>query len=205
MIHFPNERFYGNTPDMTLAIVPAIIVGDNNFAKIEPVVGEDYYRFDYVRMVWPNQDYFNLVSERFYPDEPFPDNYCPGVLSIFRLIRNRDYSRVCDALSNPQMRAAIFDIWLNRDYTRYAQLTGRDTFTDANWGPSDRMRLYIRKDVADLMWNYGIKAADLQPDPYAAGITTLEADLIFRHARQRARAVPTPRAELPLRPMARST
>lgn len=179
MIHFPNARFYGSTPDMTLRDVPVIIVGDNNYAKIEPVVGEDYYRFDYVRMVWPNQDYFNLVSERYNPDEPFPDGYCPGVLSVFRLIRNRDYSRVCNALADPQMRAAIFEIWLNRDYTRYAQLTGRDTFTDANWDPSDRMRLYIRKDVADLVWNYGIKAADLKPDPYAAGITVLEADLVF--------------------------
>ncbi|PWH16243.1 MAG: hypothetical protein DDG60_04370 [Anaerolineae bacterium] len=180
MIHFPNSRFYGNVPDMTLRDVPVIIVGDNNYAKIEPIVEEDYYRFDYVRMVWPNQDYFNLVSERFYPDEPFPDDYpCTGVLSVFRLFRNRDYSRVCEALGDPAMRAAIFDIWLNRDYTRYAQVTGRDTLVDSNWDPSDRMRMYIRKDVADLVWNYGIKSADLKPDPYVAGMTTLTADLIF--------------------------
>lgn len=180
MIHFPNSRFYGNTPDMSLREVPAIIVGDSNFSKIEPVVGEDYFRFDYVRMVWPNQDYFNLVSDRFNPEEPFPEDYpCTGILSVFKLIRNKDYSRVCNALGNPEMRAAIFNIWLNRDYTQYAQLTGRDTFVDSNWDPSDRMRLYIRKDVADLVWNYGIKAADLQPDPYAEGMTTLAADLTF--------------------------
>lgn len=180
MIDFPNSRFYGSAPDLSLRDVPAIIVGDNNFSKIEPVVGEDYIRFDYVRMVWPNQDYFNLVSERFYPDEPFPEDYpCTGILSIFKLIRNRDYSRVCNALGNPEMRAAIFDIWLNRDYTRYARLTGRNTLVDSNWDPSDRMRLYIRKDVADLVWNYGIKAADLQPDPYSEGITTLAADFIL--------------------------
>ncbi|GAB4486142.1 MAG: hypothetical protein Fur0016_05950 [Anaerolineales bacterium] len=180
MIHYPNSRFYGSNPDMSLRDVPAIIVGDNNFSKIEPVVGEDYFRFDYIRMVWPNQDYFNLVSERFYPDEPFPEDYpCTGLLSVFKLIRNRDYSRLCNAIGDPAMRAAIFDIWLNRDYTGYAQLTGKTGLVDSNWDPSDRMRLYIRKDVADLVWNYGIKAADMKPDPYAEGMTTLAADIIF--------------------------
>ncbi len=180
MIDFPNARFYGSAPDMTLRDAPAIIVGDNNFAKIEPIVGENYYRFDYVRMVWPNQDYFNLVSDRFYPDEPLPEDYpCTGLLSVLKLIRNKDYSRVCSALNDPAMRAAIFDIWLNRDYTRYAELTGRDTFVDSNWDPSDRMRLYIRKDAADLVWNYGVKAVDLQPDPYADGMITLAADTVF--------------------------
>jgi predicted membrane-bound mannosyltransferase/DNA-binding beta-propeller fold protein YncE len=180
MIDFPNARFYGGSPDMTLREVPAIIVGDNNFGKIEPIVGENYYRFDYVRMVWPNQDYFNLVSDRFKPEEPFsPDYPCTGVLSVFKLVKNKDYSRVCEALGNPEMRAAIFDIWLNRDYTRYAQLTGKTGLVDSNWDPSDRMRLYIRKDVADLVWNYGIKAADLQPDPYADGMITLAADTVF--------------------------
>ncbi len=180
MIDFPNARFYGNTPDMSLRDVPAIIVGDNNFGKIEPIVGENYYRFDYVRMVWPNQDYFNLVSDRPYPEEPFPEDYpCTGLLSVFKLVRNKDYSRVCTAIGDPEMRSAIFDIWLNLDYTRYAELTGRNTFVDSNWDPSDRMRLYLRKDVADLVWNYGIKAADLQPDPYAEGMITLAADRMF--------------------------
>lgn len=180
MIHFPNARFYGSMPDMSLRDVPAIIVGDNNFSKIEPIVGEDYYRFDYVRMVWPNQDYFNLVSDRLYPNEPFPEDYpCTGLLSVFKLIRNKDYSRVCNAIGDPEMRAAIFEVWLNRDYTRYAQLTGKTGLVDSNWDPSDRMRLYIRKDVADLVWNYGIKAADLKPDPYAGGMITLAADTVF--------------------------
>jgi len=152
MIDFPNARFYGSAPDMTLRDVPAIIVGDNNFGKIEPIVGENYYRFDYVRMVWPNQDYFNLVSDRFDRNEPFPDDYaCSGALGVFKLFKSKDYSRLCNAIGNPEMRAAIFEIWLNRDYKRYAELTGNPGLVDSNWDPSDRMRLYIRKDVADLV------------------------------------------------------
>jgi hypothetical protein len=42
-------------------------------------VGDKYYRYDYIRMVWPNQDYFNLTSTR-DSTQPFPDNYpCTGV------------------------------------------------------------------------------------------------------------------------------
>lgn len=139
--HFTNQRFYGDNPTRDLRDVPAIIVGASDFAKIEPIVRQDYYRFDYIRMVWPNQDYFGLTWER---------------------IRR--------ALSNPQMRAALFQIWLNRDFTQYAQITGQDTFTQSNWQPSDRMRLYLRKDIVAQIWDYGVApqgaAAQPETDPY---------------------------------------
>jgi predicted membrane-bound mannosyltransferase/DNA-binding beta-propeller fold protein YncE len=180
MRNFPNARYYGNVPDMSLREVPAIIVGDNNFNKIEPIVGDNFYRYDYVRMVWPNQDYFNLVSERPDPNAPFDETYaCQGVLGIFKLFKRWDFSRLCNGIGNPEMRAAIFDIWLNRDYKKYSELTGSNGLVDSNWQPSDRMRLYIRKDVADLVWSYGIKATELQPDPYAQGMTTIPAGLVF--------------------------
>ena len=51
------------------------------------------------------------------------------------------------------------------------------------------MRLYIRKDVADMVWNYGVKATELKPDPYAQGMMTFQADLVVgvveRDAQQR--------------------
>ncbi len=139
--HFTNQRFYGDNPTRDLREVPAIIVGDNDFAKIEPIVRQDYYQFDYIRMVWPDQDYFGLTWER---------------------IRN--------ALSNPEMRSALFQIWLNRDFTQYAQITGKETLTQSNWQPSDRMRLYLRKDLVAQIWDYGVAPqAVTQPvetDPY---------------------------------------
>jgi len=179
MREYPNARFYGAQPDRTLRDVPAIIVGDNNYAKIEPIVSDLYYRFDYIRMVWPNQDYFNLVSNRPDPSMPFDASYpCSGLLSGFKLLRSYDFSRFCSALSNPSMRAAIFDIWLNRDYKLYGEVTNSQGIKEYSWDPSDKMRLYVRKDVADLVWNYGIKTAP-QPkeDPYAKGTITLASNL----------------------------
>ena len=149
--NYSNQRYYAANPTRDLRNVPVIIVGDNNFGKIEPVVGQAFYRFDYIRMVWPDQDYFNLTWER-----------------------------VRSAITDPQMRAALLDIWLNRDFTRYAELNSKD-LSLANWSPSDRMRMYIRKDVAAEIWEYGIAAApeELVADPYEGKGITLQPDVYF--------------------------
>ncbi|MCX6080009.1 MAG: TIGR03663 family protein [Chloroflexi bacterium] len=181
MREYPNARFYGAQPDRSLREVPAIIVGDNNFAKIEPIVSDNFYRFDYIRMVWPNQDYFNLVSTRPDPAIPFDETYsCTGLLSGLKLLPRYDFSRVCGALNDPRMRTAIFDIWLNRDYKLYGEVTNSVGINENTWDPSDKMRLYIRKDVADKIWNYGIKTVP-QPkiDPYANGVINLPANFVM--------------------------
>jgi uncharacterized protein (TIGR03663 family) len=151
MREYPKARFYGASPTRDLRDVPAIIVGDNNFSKIEPIVANQFYRFDYIRMVWPNQDYFGLTRERFV-----------------------------NALTDPALRAAIFDIWLNRDYTRYGEVTGSQSLTDATWEPSDKMRLYIRKDIAAKIWKYGAAPVEAaaQVDPYEKGKIQLSAELV---------------------------
>jgi hypothetical protein len=59
--NYPNAKFYGANPTRELREAPVILVGDNNFGKIEPVVGQAYYRFDYIRIWWPDQDYYNLT------------------------------------------------------------------------------------------------------------------------------------------------
>jgi predicted membrane-bound mannosyltransferase/DNA-binding beta-propeller fold protein YncE len=152
---YPNQRYYGKDPTTDLRDAPVIIVGDNNFSKIEPVVGQAYYRFDYIRMIWPNQDYFNLT-----------------------------WDRVRQAIADPGIRAGIFDIWLTRDYTQYAQATGHNDLTLDNWEPSDRMRLYVKKDVAAQIWKYGVGPQQAQVDPYEKGTITLNADLVFGSAGQ---------------------
>ncbi len=184
MREYPNSRFYGAQPDRSLKDVPAIIVGNNNYSKIEPIVGSNYYQFDYIRMVWPNQDYFNLISTRADPSAAFDDTYpCNGIMSGFKLIRNYDFSRICSALGDPRMRKAIFDIWLNRDYKLYGEVTNNKGINEATWDPSDKMRLYVRKDIADKVWQYGVKTLP-QPkeDPYAKGVINLSASLTFGSA-----------------------
>lgn len=148
---YPNARFYGSQPGKDLREVPVIIVGDNNFSKIEPVVQDQYYEFDYIRLVWPNQDYFGLT-----------------------------WDRIRHALSDPAEREAIWDIWLNRDYSKYAQVTGETSLTPETWSPADRMRMYVRKDIAAKIWNYGAAAeAAVEPsDPYQGKQVSLVADAI---------------------------
>jgi sugar lactone lactonase YvrE len=150
--NYANAKFYGANPTRELRDAPVILVGDNNFAKIEPVVGQAYHRFDYIRIWWPDQDYYNLTWERIW-----------------------------SALSNPEMRSALFQIWYNRDYTKYAEIKGKD-MSLPKWEPSDRMRLYIRKDIATQVWNYGISPTiteELLADPYEGKDIQLPADYTF--------------------------
>jgi predicted membrane-bound mannosyltransferase/DNA-binding beta-propeller fold protein YncE len=149
--NYPNLTFYGENPTRELRNSPLILVGDANYGKIEPVVGQAYYAFDYMRIWWPNQDYFGLTWER-----------------------------IVDAALNPQMRDAIFRIWLYRDYSLYGQLTNEDISLQ-NWNPAERMRLYIRKDIVSKLWNYGTTVTQeaVVADPYEGKQIELSADNII--------------------------
>ncbi|NWF64604.1 MAG: SMP-30/gluconolactonase/LRE family protein [Chloroflexi bacterium] len=178
---FTNQRSF-DQPTRTLREAVVIIVDEKNFDKIEPAIGPGYYRVDYIRMWWPMQDYFGLVSDR-DPNIPFDENYsCSGVLSLLKLAKSKDYSRFCEGFTNPQIRAGIFQIWFNRDYTLYAQTKGRTDLTLETWQPADQMRMYIRKDVAAQIWNYGISTGgdeELTQDPTEGKYIVLTPNLVF--------------------------
>jgi len=149
---YPNQKYYAENPTREQRQAPLILVGNDNYGKIEPVVGNAYYQFEYNRIVWPNQDYYNLTWERIW-----------------------------NAIRNPDMREAIFHIWLNRDYTKYANLKNQDMSLE-NWSPADEMRLYVRKDVAARVWNYGSfeqSVDELSADPYQGKEQTLTADFVI--------------------------
>ncbi|MBC8334668.1 MAG: TIGR03663 family protein [Anaerolineales bacterium] len=175
---YTNLRSF-DAPTRSLRDSVVIIVDAKNFDKIEPVVGQGYYRSDYIRMWWPNQDYYGLTFKR-NAELEFDESYpCTGVWSILKTFKGIDYSRICQVFTNPEMFAAIFDIWANRDYSKYAKATGKETLTAINWDPSDDMRLYIRKDVAAQVWNYGVTPATSEEtiiDPYQENTITLGAD-----------------------------
>jgi uncharacterized protein (TIGR03663 family) len=141
-----------DSPTRSLREAVAVIVDQKNFDKIYPALGNEFYEFNYVRMWWPNQDYFNL-----------------------------DRPRVLNAITNPSIREGIFDIWFDRDYTRYAQATGNNALTLTTWQPADQMKLFVRKDVASKIWNYGVGPAEavITQDPYEANTIELAADQVF--------------------------
>ena len=145
---FTDQRYYGATPTRDLRNVPVILVGDTNYAKIEPIVGQAYDMFQYIRIWWPNQDYFDL-----------------------------NWDRIRYVLTNPQMRSAIFQVWLNHDYMQYGQVTNKD-MSLTNWSPSATFRLYIRKDMVAKLWNYGSTEAPttVAADPYEGKQLKISAD-----------------------------
>ncbi|MHC1772284.1 MAG: glycosyltransferase family 39 protein [Flexilinea sp.] len=123
-----NARFdFGEeNPTRELRNYDIIIANTSKEGRLEPIVRNGYYRYEYVRLWWPNQDYWNLTIDR-----------------------------ILNAVSNPGMRSALFDIWLNRDYTSYAQVTGKTTLTPETWEPSARMVVYMKKDLLQKMWSLG--------------------------------------------------
>lgn len=110
-----------------------VVVGDGNRGKVEPILEDRYIRRDYMRLWWPMQEYFNLTPERVLNTLDFSPSNTDAAL----------------------IRQGMFDIWWARDYSLYGQATEKD-FTITNWPVSDRMHVYIRKDFASQIWEYGV-------------------------------------------------
>jgi uncharacterized protein (TIGR03663 family) len=151
--NYPNALYYGTSPSRDLLNYPVVVAGEANFAKIDPLMQDRFYQFEYTRLWWPMQDYFGLTWER---------------------LRN--------AATNPALRAALWEIWLNRDYEEYGSVVGKD-FSLTQWDPSQRMKLYVRRDIAALIWDYGIAPITFEPeifvDPYEDKLVVLAADLML--------------------------
>jgi len=167
-------------PTRALRESALVVVDEKNFDKIEPALGSGFYRIDYMRMWWPMQDYFSLSYDR-DPNQPFPEDYaCKGLLSFLKLAKSKDYTTFCESFTNADIRTGIIQIWLNRDYAKYAEAKGRTDLTLTTWSPADKMRLYIRKDIASQIWNYGVAPTVLEtaPDPTEGKYISLTTDLI---------------------------
>jgi hypothetical protein len=111
---------------------------------VETILRDRYHRFEVIRMWWPVEDYKNL-----------------------------NWERIRFAISDPAMRFAIWDILWDRDYRRYAGLTSQQIDPPADWPLSDRMRVYVKKEVVAQMMSLSLGEAILDDlpmpkDEYAA-------------------------------------
>ncbi|MBK9750526.1 MAG: TIGR03663 family protein [Chloroflexi bacterium] len=129
-----NARFFGDSPSPgAIGDAAAIYVSEDIRARIEPILEDRYYRFEYIRMWWPMQDYFNLNSTR--------------VNNVLDFSGNNPISS--------ELRRGLFDIWWSRDYQRYGEAVGSG-YDLQTWPVSERLFLYIRKDIAAQVWNLGV-------------------------------------------------
>lgn len=150
---YPNKIWYTDQPTRDLLNATVILSSNKNLSKIEALTKSDYVKFDYIRLVWPMQDYYFLT-----------------------------WDRIQYAITNTEMRAALFDIWLSKDYSRYAQIKGRTDLTVATWQPSDTIYMFIRNDIVSQIWNYGsVTATIVEPeiDPYEGLISLSNPDRFF--------------------------
>ena len=175
--NYPNQRYYADQPNRDLRQAPVIVVGDANYGKIEPVVGQAYYMFEFVRIWWPNQDYFEFspdaVRGQFAAETEVPDEEM-GIFDYLRLLSQRLYGY----LGNAQLREGIWQIWLNRNFRPYLEAKGQDP-SPSRWNPARSMRMYVRKDVAAMIWDYGVPPAEeaIVADPYEGKGIELSASL----------------------------
>ena len=150
---YPNAQDVGATPGRELLEYPVVFAGEENYAKFEAFLGDDYSSLVYERMWWPIQDYFNLSWES---------------------IKN--------ALIDPEMRNALWKIWFDRDYRTYARLKGED-LSPRGWQPASKMKMYVHNDLAGAIPGMGYEEPTFEPasfaDPYLNSIVELAPEQII--------------------------
>lgn len=150
---YPNKTWIKDKLTRDLDQYPVVISDDVEIEKARAILDNNYYEFKYKRLIWPMQNYMNQTIKT-----------------------------VWTALKDPQIVKAVFQIWLNKDYSLYASIKGINSLTLENWEPSGNIYLFIKKDMAASIWTYGTMPSALQPaevDPYDALMVELTPDLFF--------------------------
>jgi len=123
--NYENTVFYGEEASREQLDAPVVIAGREQWDTVAPYMADDYVVNTYTFLWWPMEDYKNLTWERIW-----------------------------DAVRKPEMRAALWNIWYDRDYTLYDQVTGKSHRLD-EWPLRSDYRLYVRRDTVAKMWDRG--------------------------------------------------
>ncbi len=138
--HLTNATYYANNPTPS-SFQDAVMVyaSDDINTRVEPLLEDNYYKFEYIRMWWPDQEYFYLNGQR--------------------VLNALDFSP--SNTQAAQLRLGMFEIWWKRDYSVYGQAINKD-YSLQNWPVSEHFYLYVRKDVAAQVWNLGTGEGTVQ-------------------------------------------
>lgn len=128
-----NATFFGENPTIQSLNDAVVVYASSDVrSRVEPLLEDRYYKFEYIRMWWPDQEYFYLNATRVLNALDFsPENTQAALI-----------------------RRGMFDIWWNRDYTRYGEAINKN-YSLQNWPVSERFFLFVRKDIAAQVWNLG--------------------------------------------------
>ena len=212
MRRYANKIDYDVNPTLDLRRAVVITVGDQNLTKLTPVVRQGYTEFAGMRLWWPNMDYWNLKwgsidsdrtkalqKEYAGTDKVIPPMNIVEYLKYTWLHIKPFFTGIQDTqpiITAAQVRSAIFQIWFNDDFTGWGALKNSTAYSLTDWGVSERMHYYIRKDISALLWPYGASAQVVVPpvDPYAAITTPASPDLVIGTAGSQPGQFQSPRA-----------
>ncbi|TFH37129.1 MAG: hypothetical protein E4G99_03270, partial [Anaerolineales bacterium] len=151
--HYPKAFAFGAEPNRTVRDYPVVFASDTNAPRYEAYLEDDYQSIAFERLWWPREDYNQLT-----------------------------WQSVSDALANREMLRALWDIWFDRDYDRYGQVTGHDV-TTRGWQPASRMKMYIRNDYASgipgLIKPEANAGAGAWSDPYGDALLELQPEVVL--------------------------
>ncbi len=158
---YPNRLYFGGTPARNVTEYPVIIAGDNNWTKVDQLIGNDYEYSTHTFIWWPMEEYRKIGWSAILGDPQAAPETRRG-------------------LGTANVRRALWDIFWHRDYRRYGQVFG-GSYADSQWPLRRPLRLYVGKDVYTQLWDYGATAATFEPavDPYAEGALTPQAVQLY--------------------------
>ncbi len=169
---FTNANFYGKKPNKPFD-QPVVLVGSANESEVKPYLGDDYYRFDERLVWWPLEVYKDftwqnlkrkLPAEQQPPPPPEGEAEKVPILTYLRLL----VSQIREQRQDPAKRQTLWNVIWHRKFQE----------STAQWPLVHRFALYVRKDVANQLWDFNVgpvPAEALSDEAYADLYTTLTA------------------------------
>ena len=133
MRFYPNTVFYGKTPSADSMSAPVILVGSNNYTKVEPYVQRDYVSRDYRLVWWPEESYKGEWDAE--------ANRSKGLT----------LSQIWGALTDPVRRSRLWQIWFYRNHPGESVTA---------WSHRHEFRMYVRRDIAQIVWDLNVTPTD---------------------------------------------
>ncbi|MBN1440594.1 MAG: SMP-30/gluconolactonase/LRE family protein [Anaerolineales bacterium] len=171
--HYPKRIDFGESPGMDIRQAGIVVVGEQNNLKVVPILGDDYVRFEQMRMWWHNQDYWGLKWDPPYIESEYLSEARangvenPPPMSIPAYLRLA-WGHISPIFVDPQARLAALQIWFNRDFSGWGMYTGKGGYSYQDWSLAERLYIYFRKDLLDHLGGAPESAAGgaLTFDPY---------------------------------------
>ena len=159
-----NTHYYVEKPDKPFD-EPVVLVNSDNEAACKPYLGDNYYRFDNRLIWWPLEVYKDFSWENLKRKLPPEEQPSPPAEGEEEKIPTWTYlklliTEIREQRKDPEKRETLWNVIWHRKFKESTEA----------WPLVNRFAMYVRKDVANQLWDLtvGPAAPDTLPqDPYA--------------------------------------